>query len=127
MAELETTTQKEKEAQALDLSDFQELLQKEFKPKSDRMQQEVEVATRTLAEYVLKDVGLVSPDVVRTIEAIKAAIDEKLTQQIDRILHHPDFQQLESAWRGLQYLCQQYRNRHHAKDSRGERDQGRTA
>ena len=77
MAELETTTQKEKGAQALEVSDFQELLQKEFKPKSDRMQQEVEVATRTLAEYVLKDVGLVSPDVVRTIEAIKAAIDEK--------------------------------------------------
>jgi type VI secretion system protein ImpC len=104
MVELETTTQKEKGAQALEVSDFQELLQKEFKPKSDRMQQEVEVATRTLAEYVLKDVGLVSPDVVRTIEAIKAAIDEKLTQQMDQILHHPDFQKLESAWRGLNYL-----------------------
>jgi len=104
MAELETTTQKEKEERAFEVSDFQELLHKEFKPKSDRMQQEVEVATRTLAEFVLKDVGLVSADVVRTIEAIKAAIDEKMTQQVDQILHHPDFQKLESAWRGLQYL-----------------------
>ena len=104
MGEIQTDTQMEKEAQALELSDFQELLQKEFKPKSDRMQQEVELATRTLAEYVLKDVGLVSADALRTIEAIKAAIDEKLTAQMDLILHHPDFQKLESAWRGLSYL-----------------------
>ena len=79
-------------------------MQKEFKPKSDRMQEEVELATRTLAEYVLKDVELVSADALRTIEAIKAAIDEKLTEQIDLILHHPDFQKMESAWRGLDYL-----------------------
>ena len=105
MAEIETGTQKEKEAQALELSDFQELLQKEFKPKSDRMQQEVELATRTLAEYVLKDVGLVSADAMRTIEAIKAAIDQKLTAQIDLILHHADFQKLEGAWRGLHHLA----------------------
>lgn len=105
MAETETGTQKEKEAQAFELSDFQELLQKEFKPKSDRMQQEVELATRTLAEYVLKDVGLVSADALRTIEAIKAAIDQKLTAQIDLILHHADFQKLEGAWRGLHYLA----------------------
>jgi type VI secretion system protein ImpC len=104
MAELETTTQREKGVQALEASDFQELLLKEFKPKSDRMQQEVEVATRTLAEYVLKDVGLVSADVVRTIEALKAAIDDKLTRQIDQIIHHADFQKLEGTWRGLSYL-----------------------
>lgn len=104
MAELETTTQKEAGAQALELSDFQELLKKEFKPKSDRMQERIEVATRTLAEYVLRDVHLVSADSVRTIEAIKAAIDRKLTEQLNLVLHHPDFQQMESAWRGLQYL-----------------------
>lgn len=104
MSEIETEKQEEKETQTLEVSDFQALLQKEFKPKTDRMQQEVEVATRTLAEYVLKDVNLVSADVVRTIEAIKAAIDEKLNQQIDLILHHQDFQNLEGAWRGLHYL-----------------------
>lgn len=104
MAEQEKAVQQEALERPQELSAFQELLQREFKPKSDRMQQEVESATRTLAEYVLKDVGLVSPDAVRTIEAIKAAIDEKLTQQLDLILHHPDFQQLEGAWRGLHHL-----------------------
>jgi type VI secretion system protein ImpC len=85
-------------------SDFSMLLQREFKPRTDRMQEQVESAVRTLAEYVLKDVNLVSPNVVRTIEAIKAAIDAKLTEQINLILHHEDFQQMESAWRGLHYL-----------------------
>ena len=33
-----------------------------------------------------------------------AAIDRLLGSQIDAILHHPVFQTLESAWRGLQFL-----------------------
>ena len=33
-----------------------------------------------------------------------AAIDVKLTKQVNLILHHPDFQALESAWRGLHHL-----------------------
>ncbi|WP_423383675.1 type VI secretion system contractile sheath domain-containing protein [Burkholderia sp. LMG 32019] len=33
-----------------------------------------------------------------------AAIDRLLGRQIDSILHHPAFQALESAWRGLQFL-----------------------
>jgi type VI secretion system protein ImpC len=33
-----------------------------------------------------------------------AAIDLLLGKQIDAILHHPVFQMLESAWRGLQFL-----------------------
>ena len=92
------------EAQEAETNEFSMLLQKEFKPRTDRAQEQVEKAVRTLAEYVLKDVNLVSPDVVRTIEAIKAAIDDKLTQQLNTILHHEDFQKMESAWRGLHYL-----------------------
>ncbi|MDR6482654.1 type VI secretion system contractile sheath large subunit [Paraburkholderia terricola] len=33
-----------------------------------------------------------------------ATIDRMLGRQIDAILHHPAFQTLESAWRGLQFL-----------------------
>ncbi len=33
-----------------------------------------------------------------------AAIDRKLTEQMNAILHHEDFRSLESAWRGLHYL-----------------------
>ena len=31
-------------------------------------------------------------------------LDQKLTEQINLILHHEDFQKLEGAWRGLHYL-----------------------
>src|SRR5689334_20988077 len=33
-----------------------------------------------------------------------AAIDEKLSAQLDVILHNPEFQKLESAWKGLKFL-----------------------
>ncbi len=33
-----------------------------------------------------------------------AAIDEKISSQLDEILHHPDFQKLESAWKGMKFL-----------------------
>ena len=36
-----------------------------------------------------------------------ARLDELLTQQVNAILHHPAFQQLEASWRGLRYLVEQ--------------------
>jgi len=33
-----------------------------------------------------------------------AEIDRKLSQQLDEIMHHPKFQQMESAWRSLKFL-----------------------
>jgi type VI secretion system protein ImpC len=38
------------------------------------------------------------------MEALCAEIDRKLTEQINLILHHPDFQALEASWRGLHFL-----------------------
>ena len=36
-------------------------------------------------------------------DALIAEIDEKISRQVDVVLHHPDFQKLESAWRGLKF------------------------
>jgi len=104
MAEAEISKQAESAAKPLEVSDFQSLLQKEFKPKTDRAQEAVEKSVRTLAEFVLKDVSLVSSDAIRTVEAIRAAIDKKLTDQLNQILHSADFQKMEGTWRGLHYL-----------------------
>ncbi len=87
-----------------ELDDFSSLLNKEFKPKSDRAKEEVESAVSTLAEYVLKGVSTISDDAIKSIESIIAEIDRKLTEQINLILHNPEFQKLESAWRGLHYM-----------------------
>lgn len=37
-------------------------------------------------------------------EQLTAAIDARITGQMNSILHHPDFQALESAWRALDFL-----------------------
>jgi len=83
---------------------FASLLQKEFKPKTDRARAEVERAVQTLAEQALRETAVVSDDVIGTIKAIIAEIDKKLSDQINLIIHNERFQQLESAWRGLHYL-----------------------
>lgn len=84
--------------------DFAALLQKEFKPKSDRAKEEVQSAVQTLAEQVLQGEVLMADDVVGTISAIIAEIDLKLTEQVNQIMHHEDFRKLEGAWRGLHHL-----------------------
>ncbi|KUF21008.1 type VI secretion system contractile sheath large subunit [Xanthomonas phaseoli] len=84
--------------------DFAALLNREFRPKSERAKEEVESAVRTLAEQVLNRSDVVSEDVSQTIKAYIAEIDRALTEQLNQILHHADLQQLEGAWRGLHYL-----------------------
>ncbi|MBN9508437.1 MAG: type VI secretion system contractile sheath large subunit [Alphaproteobacteria bacterium] len=84
--------------------EFASLLNREFKPKTDAARSAVEGAVQTLAQQALAHTGLISTDSLRTIEAIIAAIDAKLSEQVNQIMHTEDFQQLESAWRGLHYL-----------------------
>jgi type VI secretion system protein ImpC len=103
MAEAQVQGGQEQEV-ALDGSEFTILLQKEFKPKSEEAKGAVEQAVRTLAEQALAQTTLIGNDVVKSIEAIIAELDKKLSDQVNLIMHHPDFQQVESAWRGLHYL-----------------------
>jgi type VI secretion system protein ImpC len=104
MAESEKVTEAQVTEQVGEVSDFTSLLNKEFKPKSDRAKQEVENAVQTLAEFVLKDTSLVSDDAIQSIQSIIAQIDKKLTDQVNLILHHADYQKLEGTWRGLHYM-----------------------
>jgi len=92
------------EAVAIEPSEFESLLKKEFKPKSDHAKEAINSAVRTLAEQALSGTALISDDSVRTIESIIAEIDRKLSEQINQIMHHEDFQKIESAWRGLSHL-----------------------
>ena len=104
MAEAQTGATAQPETQVLTTDEFSQLLQKEFRPQSDRAKEAVAEAVQTLAQQVLADTSIVSTDAVRTIEALIAGIDKKLTDQVNAVLHHRDFQALEGAWRGLHYL-----------------------
>jgi type VI secretion system protein ImpC len=85
-------------------SEFTSLLNREFKPKTDNARAAVEAAVQTLAQQALSNTQLISGDCLRSIESIIAALDAKLTEQINVIMHTEDFQGLESAWRGLHHL-----------------------
>ncbi len=104
MAETETQAQAAAAEGVVELNDFSALLEKEFRPKTDKAREAVQDAVKTLAEQALSHTNLISSDVVDSIERIIAELDKKLSEQINLIMHHEDFQQLESAWRGLSYL-----------------------
>ncbi|HKU00243.1 MAG TPA: type VI secretion system contractile sheath large subunit [Paraburkholderia sp.] len=76
----------------------------ELNPRSDRAREAIDAAVKTLAFRALEHAVVVSDDAYQTIQTIIAEIDRKLSDQINTIIHHKDFQQLESAWRGLHYL-----------------------
>ena len=85
-------------------NEFEQLLQKEFKPKTEEAKSAVNNAVATLAQQALQNAITISDDTYQTIEAIIAELDKKLSEQINLILHHEDFQKLEGEWRGLHHL-----------------------
>ncbi|MDD2759742.1 MAG: type VI secretion system contractile sheath large subunit [Methylomonas sp.] len=102
MAELESQSQ-QAAGQTLELDEFSALLAKEFKPGTEAASQ-VNTAVSTLAQFALQDISKISEDVISSIQAIIAGLDQKISEQLNLVMHHPDFQKLESAWRGLHYL-----------------------
>jgi type VI secretion system protein ImpC len=101
---LETQTQTgAAETQEISIDDFSALLNKEFKPKSDEASSRINLAVQTLASQALEGSSVMPGDVLGTIENMISQIDRKLTEQVNLVLHHAEFQALESAWRGLQY------------------------
>jgi type VI secretion system protein ImpC len=85
-------------------SPFATLLQREFRPQTDQAAQRIEGAVQILAEQALADTALISDDAIKSIQAMIAVIDRKLTEQVNQILHHADFKKIEGAWRGLHHL-----------------------
>lgn len=78
--------------------------------KMARFEEQEAAAIQMLVEFVneltseeAKD-GIQETNVVSFLTRRITEIDEKLTFQINEIMHHPDFQRLEGRWRGLYYF-----------------------
>ncbi len=104
MADAEKLTVQNLSSENLEMSDFEKLLNQEFKPKSDEAHLAVQSAVKTLVGQALEHANLVSENSVKTIEMIIEELDKKLSAQVNEIIHNEKFQELESAWRGLSYL-----------------------
>ncbi len=87
-----------------ELDQFEALLKKSFKPRNDSAAAEVQNAVQALVQQALQDTTLVKDDVLDTIDSMITKLDEQLSIQLNEVIHAPEFQQLESSWRGLNYL-----------------------
>src|SRR5258705_8862823 len=89
---------------AIEITEFDKLMTGAFKPKTDSAAEAIKQGVQTLAEQALASAAVVSDDAIKTIQAIIAEIDKKLSEQVNAIIHHEDFKSLEGTWRGLHYL-----------------------
>lgn len=87
-----------------EVGEFQALLKQSFKPRTKEAEAGIDNAVSTLVKQALTDSSLVKDDVLDTIQLMIARLDEKISAQLNEVIHAPEFQQLEGAWRGLYYL-----------------------
>lgn len=59
---------------------------------------------KTLTAEALSGAVTFDKNLGATITSAIAAIDAKISRQLNAIIHHENFQKLEGAWRGLHYL-----------------------
>jgi type VI secretion system protein ImpC len=57
-----------------------------------------------LVDQVLAGTVTISRDLTASMDARIAEIDALISEQLNEVMHHADFQKLESSWRGLKYL-----------------------
>jgi len=93
-----------------ELDEFLQSLKQSFKPPKDEsaakeQNARVQDAISIFVNQALSNTdAVIKDDVLDTIERLIASIDEKLTAQLNEIIHAEEFQKIESAWRGLHHL-----------------------
>ncbi len=101
--------QKEQQAQAAEESGgasslLDEIVQATRMKPSDEGYQATMLGVQAFIDELLKPGRADARISAGLVDEMIAGIDQKLSLQMDAILHHEDFQKMESAWRGLKYL-----------------------
>lgn len=104
MSDLNEQLQSSAESATTELSEFDRLLNQEFKPKTPEAGTAVQTAVQTLVEQALQNANVISSNAINSVEALIKTLDQQISKQLNEVMHHQDFQQMESAWRGLSYL-----------------------
>ncbi|MGP3698896.1 type VI secretion system contractile sheath large subunit [Rhodobacter sp. NSM] len=93
------------EAEALDLGEFSELLEKDFRVRDDDSEKLKQlVQNLALAATERSGTATISGNAIKSIKSLIAGIDALLSAQMNEILHAPEVRQIEGTWRGLYYL-----------------------
>jgi type VI secretion system protein ImpC len=77
------------------------------KPQSEKESERAKGYFRQFLDQAVKPGQVVSKDVEKNIKYWIAQIDKKMSAQLNEVMHAPEFQRLESTWRGLHYLVHQ--------------------
>lgn len=105
MAEQEKQVQTEAAAEAVEEQSILDQIISEGRMARDETQKDY--AKDLLGEFVgqvMEGVMTISKDTEAMINARIGAIDKLISDQLNEVLHHPDFKKLEASWRGLHYL-----------------------
>jgi type VI secretion system protein ImpC len=110
MAEKEQEKQPES-AQAAEVQEEKSLLDRIIEDgRLAREESQRERAKDLIGEFVaqiMEGTMLVSKDTEAMINARISQIDKLISDQLNEVMHHSDFQKLEASWRGLHYLVHQ--------------------
>src|SRR5207253_11101955 len=77
------------------------------KPQTEKESERAKGYFRQFLDQAVKPGQVVSKDVEKNIKYWIAQIDKKMSAQLNEVMHAPEFQRLESTWRGLHYLVHQ--------------------
>ena len=92
-------------AEAADESLLGSILQETLKMKPAG--EDFEVARKGMAAFIAE---MMTPErkgervQQKLVDEMIAEIDQKMSRQLDQIMHNPAFQKMESAWRGLRFV-----------------------
>lgn len=105
-AKLQATLKKDVEKREKDGKVGVDLAKAVSKGKLVRDESQEQLAADMISEFVNQVTAkkVVSHDSIAFISKRIAEIDQLLSDQLNEILHHPDFLKLEGSWRGLNYL-----------------------
>lgn len=93
------------DAEAIDLGEFSDLLEKDFRVKDDQSQKlQKLVQNLALAAQDRAGSATISGNAMKSIKNLIAGIDSLLTTQMNEIMHAPEVREMEGTWRGLHYL-----------------------
>ena len=73
--------------------------------RSDSEREHAKDIISELVREVMQGTVVVSDNLSVTLDARVAELDRLISEQLSEVIHHPDFQRLESSWTGLHYLC----------------------
>ena len=93
------------EAEAIDLGDYMEHLEKDFRVKKDDSERlQALVRNLALAAQARSETTAISSNAIKSVKSLIAGIDQMLTEQMNEVLHAPEVSKMEGTWRGLFYL-----------------------